>query len=413
MLSCRAVSGGRPRGPGATQPCQCPQPRGAPAPHRGHRAWRCVPGLGKPSAGNRLPSGARPAQTGGGCAWLGPQAQRGPCHYFGAALRDALRAARKRGAACPGTRQSYARNVHARVAARQALPRHIPTARAAGSTGGYRPGAREQGGSGAEGRAAPGGEHHPCDSACGGTRSTAALGQDRAQHGWGIRVPWAERPQPRRASGSLCAAVGLPAAALLHHRCLEDPGRPRRGPGASSPRAGRGGAAAAVSRSPGSSASPAGFLESTQPHGSGDAVAGGQIPAEGFTNLLPSPEKPGGLGPVFRKQLVECVTGSQFSSAHGRGWDRLSSPPQRLPGWGRRSHGDQTLSLRRGARRETGHEHGGLGRWLGHCGPAGPGSRVPGAGTGRAQPALLEGAQGSRDWPAPRIGGRGDPSPGS
>lgn len=220
-------------------------------------------------------------------------------------------------------------------------------------------------------------------------------------------------PNPRRARGSLRTAVGLPVAALLHHRCPEDPGRPHRGPGAPSPRAGRGGAAAAVSRSPGSSASPAGFLESTQPHGSSDTAAGGQIPAEGFTNLLPSPEKPGGLGPVFRKQLVECVTGSQFSAARGRGWGWLSSPPQRLPGWGQRSHGDQTLSLRPGARRETGHEHGGLGTWLGHRGPAGPGSRVPGAGTGRAQPAFLEGAQGSRDRPALCRGGRGEPSPGS
>lgn len=70
----------------------------------------------------------------------------------------------------------------ARVAARQALPRHIPDVRAPGSTGDSRPCAREQGGSSAAGRAAPG-WREPSS-----LRRSQHLGRDLEHHG-----SWAEQ----------------------------------------------------------------------------------------------------------------------------------------------------------------------------------------------------------------------------
>lgn len=97
--------------PVPAQPPQHPQPRTLRiVPGTVH----CAPARGTPVAGISLPLGIAPEQRDGEGARSGPQAQRGPSDYFGAPLwgRGSW-AARKRGAACPGTRRSYARNVHA------------------------------------------------------------------------------------------------------------------------------------------------------------------------------------------------------------------------------------------------------------------------------------------------------------
>lgn len=134
MPSWRAVSGGRggnswegagprnPAEPPAARSRLCPgtlcftAPTAPPAPHRGHRARHRTPCscLGNPSHREKASLRNRPRAEGWRMCPIGPQARHGPSDYFGAALQGCgSRAARKRCAACPGTRRSYARNVHA------------------------------------------------------------------------------------------------------------------------------------------------------------------------------------------------------------------------------------------------------------------------------------------------------------
>lgn len=182
-----------------------PAPAVPPAPHHGHPAWRCVRCLGNPSDGNRLPSGATPARRDGRCTRLGLQAQRGPCDYFGAALRDTAQGCQEAWRGLPGHPPELCEECPcARVAARQALPRHIPAARAASSTGDYRSGARERGRSGAVGRAAPGVSIIPVTVPGEGPGASQLLGRTGHSRGWGTGVLWAEHPQPPTARGVHC-----------------------------------------------------------------------------------------------------------------------------------------------------------------------------------------------------------------
>lgn len=171
-------------------------PTASPAPHRGHRARHRAPCSrpGNPSHWEKASLRNHPRAEGWQMCPLGPQARHGPSNYFGAALQGhGSWAARKRRTACPGTRRSYAKNVHARgwpparpcrgTSPTSGLP-------AAPVTPGLVPGNRV----GAVPRAQQppaGGNHGPCGahSTWGGTWSIAALGQNKAQQGTGNRGP--------------------------------------------------------------------------------------------------------------------------------------------------------------------------------------------------------------------------------
>lgn len=164
-----------------------------PAPRQG-----IVPGIvrsaaarGSPAAGKRLPLGMTPERRDGGCARSG--------HTVPVTILVLLSGAVARGlpgsaAACPGTRRSYVRNVHARgwPPARPCRGTS-PTSGllAAPVTPGPVPGNRV--GAAPRGRAAP-----PAGSTRAGTRSVVALGQNTAQQGMGKREP----EHPRQSEGA-------------------------------------------------------------------------------------------------------------------------------------------------------------------------------------------------------------------